>query len=198
MGINYTMFKKRSKFYAFATVMLGATLVVSGLTSTVNAQAADSIYVAPSSGSYVVGSTFTISLRENSSGPVNAAEADLSYSTASLQFVSIDGSSSAFGIDAQSTGGSGSVSVSRGNTSPVNGDQLIAKVSFKALATGTANIQMQNSSVVLSSSTNSNVVNTRNGAAYTLSAASSPAPAPSPTPSPSPGATPSPSPMPFT
>jgi hypothetical protein len=57
---------------------------------------------------------------------------------------------------------------------------------------------MQNNSVVLSSSTNSNVVTTRNGGSFTLTSAVSPSPSPSPSPTPTPAPTPSPTPTPTT
>ncbi len=202
MNILHTALNKRFYLYAAGFLVANGVLATNVLYSQpVHAQAANSIYLAGASGSYAVGSTFTVSIRENSGSAVNAAEADLSYSTSALQFVSIDGSGSAFGIDASSSGGNGTVTVSRGNTSAVNGDQLIAKVTFKALAITTASVQMQSSSVVLSSTTNTNVVNARNGGTYSLTSptGSSPNPSPTPTPpapSPSPSPTPNPSPSP--
>lgn len=193
---------KRFSLLALGLLVSGGLLVVAQASSRpVAAQAIDSIYLAPASGSYAVGSSFTIAVRENSGSAVNAAEANLSYPVSALEYQSIDGSGSAFGIDANSTGGNGSVNIARGTTSPVTGDQLIAKVTFKVLAITTATIQMQSSSVVLSSSTNINVVNARNGGTYTLTApiGSTPPPAPSlspnpSTPTPAPKANPTPSP----
>jgi hypothetical protein len=196
MKILRTLTRKRFYAYALGIIVATGVLAANSFTSPTSAQATDSIYLTPGSGSYAVGSNFTVTVRENSGSQVNAAEADLSYSTAYLEFVSIDASGSAFGIDASSTGGNGSVSIARGNTSPVSGDQLVAKVTFKALLAGPANVTMQNNSVVLSSSTNSNVVTTRNGGSFTLTSAVSPSPSPSPTPTPAP--TPSPTPTPTT
>lgn len=150
------------------------------LTTPVSAQAADSIYVTPASGNYPVGTSFTVSVRENTSTQVNAVQADLAYSS-NIQFVSIDASGSAFGIDASSTGGGGVVSMSRGTIVPVSGDKLVAKVTFKVVAAGKATISMQESSVVLSSSTNTDVIKSRNGSSFEPQQGGT---APSPTPTP--------------
>jgi hypothetical protein len=196
MNILHATLNKRFYLYAIGLITAGGVLMASTSNQPVGAQAANSLYLSSANGSYPVGSTFTVSIRENSSSSVNAVEADLSYSTSALEYVSIDGSGSAFGIDASSTGGNGSVGVSRGSTNPVSGDQLVAKVTFKVLAITTASVQMQSSSVALSSTTNTNVVNSRSGGTYTLTTpvGSAPPTAPSPSPSPaSPSPTPSPS-----
>jgi hypothetical protein len=176
---------KRHYAYALSLAFAGGLLLIGSVAgSQTSAQSADSIYVAPASGTYNVGETITISIRENSSGPVNAVSASLSY-TSNLEYISTDGSGSAFSIDASGSGGSGSVSIARGTITPVSGDQLVSRVNFKVVASGGASINMGDDSQVLSSATSENVVNVRNGASYTLKVgATTPAPSPSSSPSP--------------
>lgn len=164
------------KLIVTAAAVLAAVL----MSAPASAQSADSIYVTPASGSYPVGTSFTVSVRENTSTQVNAVQADLSYSS-NIQFVSIDASGSAFGIDASSTGGGGVVSMSRGTIVPVSGDKLVAKVTFKVVSGGTATISMQDSSVVLSSSTNTDVIKSRKGSSFDAQQGGT---APNPTPTP--------------
>lgn len=129
----------------------------------------NSLYIDPAGGNYTVGSNITVSIRENSnSDPVNAVQADLNYSASNLEFVSIDGGTSDFGVDAAKSGGSGTVSIARGNTSALTGDKLVAKVTFKVTGTGNGTIEVATSSAVLSSVTNDNVASQLLGAAYTL------------------------------
>lgn len=187
--------QKRHYVYVLAVMAAGIVMLSDGLQGQrTSAQGVNSMYVTPASGTYSVGANYTVSVRVNTTDQVNAVTADLTYST-NLQFVSIDGSGSAFGIDASSSGGGGTVSINRATITPVSGDQLIAKVTFKALAAGTGTVGVAGSSQALSSATNTNVVSTRNGGSYTLQGASSPAPTPAPTPTPTP-VTPTPNPSP--
>lgn len=193
MKLLKAILRKRYFVYLLAAVVSGAILVSNGLNAaTTNAQGTDSLYVTPASGSYAVGASFTVTVRVNTTDQVNAVTADLTYSS-NLQYISIDGSGSAFGIDASSSGGGGNVSINRATISPVSGDQLVARVTFKVLSAGTGTIGMAGSSQALSSSTNQNVVSTRNGGSYALQGGSSPAPSPAPTPTPSPSPSPTPS-----
>lgn len=191
-----SIMRKRYFVYLAAAVASGAILLSSGLSAvTTSAQGTDSIYVTPASGSYAVGASFTVTVRVNTTDQVNAVTADLNYSS-NLQYISIDGSGSAFGIDASSNGGNGKVSINRATITPVSGDQLVARVTFKALSAGTGSVDMASSSQALSSTTNQNVVATRNGGSYSLQGGSSPSPSPSPTPTPTASPTPTPSPTP--
>jgi hypothetical protein len=185
--------RKRHFVYALTVIASGAILLTSSLvTQHTSAQGTNSIYISPPSGNYSVGSSFVATIRVNTTDTINAVAADLTYS-ANLQYVSIDGSGSAFGIDASSSGGSGSVSISRANISAVSGDQLVAKVTFRAVSAGTGTIGMAGSSQALSSTTNQNVIAARNGGSYSLQATATPTPTPTPTPaSPTPTPTPTP------
>jgi hypothetical protein len=120
---------------------------------------APTIYFNPPSQSFSVGSTFTIDIRENSgSATVNAVQANFSYPADKLTFVGADASSSPFTTEAQSTGGNGQVSLGRGITGTLTGDQLVSKITFKVNTIGVANLSFVNGSSLVSSTTNLNII----------------------------------------
>jgi len=138
------------------------------------------LYLSPASGSVSKGSILTVSIRENSGNePVNSVQANLSYPANLLDFVSIN-SSSAWGVVAQNSGGSGSVQIARGALPAVSGDQLVASVRFRAKTdSGTASINFASGSAVVSASSNKDVKSGERGGSYSLKAAAS-APAETP------------------
>jgi hypothetical protein len=153
-----------------------------------------SLYLSPASGTYTTGQAVNVQIMVNTGGQsVNAIQADFTYPATKLQFQSIDGTGSVMGIDASSTGGNGSVSIARGNTSPYTGTGLVATVHFTALAAGSAALTFSNSSAVVRSTDNTNILGTATGANYTLAAPATPTPTPTPkTPTPTPAKTPTP------
>ncbi len=187
MSANWIV-QKRHYVYIMSLLLAGGLLFGnSGLQEqSVSAQAANSMYLSPASGSYAVGSTITVSIRENSASGINVAQAELKY-TPNLEFVAIDGAGSAFSIDASSVGGNGAVTVSRGTTGSVNGDQLVSKVSFRVIAAGTATIEVQEGSEIVSADDSRGMLSTRTGSSYTLQASGGPTPATPPA-TPAPGA----------
>jgi len=188
MQILRRIIAKRFYLYALGALVTTAALVGNGANSAlISAQGTNSMYLSPASGSFTVGSTVNMAVRINVSTDVNAVQADITFPTNLLQFSSIDGSSSAFSIDATSAASGGTIKISRGNINTVKGDQLVAKINFKALAAGSASVQFANTSVAVNPSSNNNVINTRSGGTYTLTGASTPTPTPTPTPPVSPG-----------
>lgn len=131
------------------------------------------LYLSPGSGSVSKGSTITVNVRENSGGSkVNGAQANLSYPSDKLDFVSIS-SSSAFSVVAENSGGGGSVRIGRGALPSVSGDQLIASVKFRAkVDSGSATVSFADGSQVTADDGNgTNIVGPKNGATYSLKAA---------------------------
>jgi hypothetical protein len=120
---------------------------------------APTIYFNPPTQGYTVGSNITIEVRENSgSTGVNAVQANFSYPSDKLTFVSADGSASGFTTQAQSVGGNGTVTLARGIIGSLSGDQLVAKVTFKVNIAGTANLSFVNGSALINATTNQNVI----------------------------------------
>lgn len=129
------------------------------------------LYITPATGSYTNGSTFTITIRENSgSVPVNAVQANLSYPTGQLQFQSISTATSAFSDTLQSTGGSGTVQIGMGELGgSVTGDAIVATVTFSVVGTGSATVQFTAGSGIARTSDSTDICKKRTSATYTLS-----------------------------
>lgn len=145
------------------------TLTQNGATYSINSKA--SLYITPATKTFNKGDSISAVIYENSgSDSINAVQANLSYPSNLLTYVSIDNTGSAFSIQAQNTGGSGSVKVGRGTATPVTGAQLVATVHFTAAAAGTANIAFASGSAVVRSSDNGGEALIETGASYTISA----------------------------
>lgn len=134
---------------------------------------APSIYINPASQTYSLGTTFTIEVRENSGTTgVNAVQANISYPTDKLKFVRMDASSSAFPIEAQSSGGSGKIGIARGIIGSLRGDQLVAKITFRVNSTaGTASLGFTSGTSLVSAAQNQELlgsVSATGSATYTL------------------------------
>ncbi|HET9721926.1 MAG TPA: hypothetical protein VFP32_02755 [Candidatus Saccharimonadales bacterium] len=166
----------QKSFLALATVVLGLS-VLALRTNAVGGGSA-TLSLSPASGSYTTGNTISVAIYENSgTDQVNAVQANLTYPASLLSCSdSSVSSSSAFGVSAQSTCGSGSAQIARGTTTAVSGSQLVATVTFTAASAGTATITFAGGSAVLRSSDNGAETLTTNPASYSLSA---PAPPPS-------------------
>ncbi len=129
--------------------------------------------LSPGSGSEAEGSTFTLNIYENSgTDPVSAVSADLSYPANLLSFDNIS-SSYAFGIVASNSGGNGSVNIDRGAIPAVTGNQLVASVRFKVLASsGTASVTFNNDSKLVNAHSNAEIPSAKSGGIYNLEASS--------------------------
>jgi hypothetical protein len=137
----------------------------------VSASGSATLSLAPSGTTVAQGSSFNVDIHEDSgSDTVNAVQANLTYS-GSLTFVSIT-SSADFSINAQSTGGGGTVSIGRGTTTPVSGDHVVATVRFTASGSGTANIGFDTGSAVVRSNDNGAEALTENSGSYTITSSS--------------------------
>src|SRR6185369_7292187 len=103
-------------------------------------------------------STFSLTVSETSTDPVNVVTAKLSYDASKLQYIGVDASGSGFGGEASTSGGSGSVTISRYVTpagSTVTGAQKIANVSFKALVgSGSTAVSFASGSQIASNGSN--------------------------------------------
>ena len=129
-------------------VILSKLLIISILVSSTLAarasvvDAAGSIYLSPGGASIAQGSAFNVSVRVNTGGAtVDTVQANLSYPADKLDFLGIGYSGSAFGIQAEGSGGGGSIKIGRGNLSAVSGDLLVGTITFQAkTSSGTGTI----------------------------------------------------------
>ena len=133
-----------------------------------------SFTVSPSSGSYHVGDTVNFSISETSTAGdnVDAVEADLTYNASQLQYQSTS-LTGPFTICAKNSGGGGSVNLACASSSTVSGTQLIATITFKVLATGTATISMASTSDIDNTSGTSVWDGITPSSSYALSSSSS-------------------------
>lgn len=130
------------------------------------------LYVSPKTGSLAVGNTLVVTIREDSYGVgVNTVQANMAYSAALLRMESIDTSTSAFTTTVQSSSdGNGGIQIGVGLLSgSLTGDQLVARVTFTALAAGTATVNFVTGSGVADAATSNDVCRKKVGATYTVS-----------------------------
>lgn len=135
-----------------------------------------SIYLSPATTTVGPGGIITVQVRENSgSTGVNAVQANFSYPTSLLTCSTIDASTSAFGVEAQSTCTNGQVTLARGvsgGSAPLTGDQLVATITFTAATTGgTATLAFTSGTALVSASTNQDILGSLAatiGATYTV------------------------------
>jgi hypothetical protein len=123
------------------TALASAGILAVSTASPVFAAGSTSFSVAASSTSYTQGNTVTVSVYENGSN-INTVKAVLSFDASKLSCAGI-GASSSFPTDTPSTGCSaGTVTISRGTTSPANGNVLVGTVSFTAVASGSSSVSL--------------------------------------------------------
>ncbi|MBA3757381.1 hypothetical protein H0X09_00740 [Candidatus Saccharibacteria bacterium] len=138
--------------------------------------ASATLSLSPGSSNVAQGATLTVTIKVNADEPVNGVQANLSYPANLLDFLSI-GSSSAFSVVAQNSGGGGSVQIGRGALPPVSGSQTVATVRFKAKTNaGTATINFVGGSQVISASSNKDIMTGSVGGNYTLKPPAAPTP----------------------
>lgn len=129
----------------------------------------------PASSSPALDSTFTVTIYENSGTVgVNAVQADLTYNTNLLQYVSTDLATSAFSMVGQNTGGNGTVNLGLASTTARTGSQIVAIITFRTIGTGTANISFAGTSAVVNATTQNNELGTPTGGTYTIADRTSP------------------------
>jgi len=159
----------------FAAVFgLGGLLII----LTHAAPPAPTIYLNPSTVTVGPNGTFSVQVRENSGTTgVNALQANFSYPSGLVTCNSIDTSSSAFSVEAQSTCSGGQVTIARGvagGSAALTGDQLVAVVNFTADASsGTATMAFTTGTALVSAASNQDILGSLSatgGGTYTIDA----------------------------
>lgn len=167
--------KNLSRFYHILFIILLAAVGTYVIVST-RAAGSGTMSITPATASVGIGSTVTLTVMADSqTTPVNAVQADLTYDTAKLEYISTNATGSAYGLELESTGGSGKVSIVRainlqpdGTIKPLTGSNKVASVTFKAKAAGTTNVQVATSSVIFNHTDSSNVIANRLGSTITI------------------------------
>lgn len=163
-------FRKRPGlfFTLLVSLIIGYLIYVS-----LAAPTAPNVYLTPSAKTLPANTSFSIQVREISgSTAVNAVQANFTYPSNLVDFISIDATGSAFTTEAESNGGSGQVSIARGIIGSLTGDQLVATVNFKTKATsGAAAMTFVSGTALVSSSANQDILGSLSattGGTYTV------------------------------
>lgn len=132
-----------------------------------------SLYLAPSTGTHVINSTFTVSIRANTDGQViNAAEGAISYDTALLDVAGISKNGSIFTLWTAdpSAGSGGNISFGGGIPNPgYNGTAgHIFSVTFRAKKAGTAQVRFTSGAVLANDGKGTNILASMGSGSYTL------------------------------
>lgn len=183
------------KIVAFGSVsLLVGVLAITNLSS---AAGTATLAFSTSSSTVAKDSTVAVTVTANSgAAAMNVVTTDFSYDAAKLQFVSIDTNGSSFGIEAEGSGGGGSVAITRAVASggTVTGSNKVVSVNFKVLGgSGTTNLSFANTSAVV---VNGSDVWNGQPSALSLALTTTPTPTPDTTPSQTPTPSPTPSPTP--
>jgi hypothetical protein len=155
------------KYQITATLLFSMVAVLFLAGQSVFADSA-SFSLDPGAANVSQGDTLSVGVYVNSSEPVNAASARLSYPDNLLDFESIS-PSAAFGIEASSSGGGGAVRIDRGSLPAVSGRQLLAKVNFKVTgSSGMVIINFTDGSAIVSANNNHNILGNAAGGRYAI------------------------------
>jgi hypothetical protein len=139
--------------------------------------AGGSLYLSPGATSVAGGSSFSLSVRVNATSAVDAVQANLSYPADKLTFLGTSYSGTGFEIQAENSGGGGSIRMGRGSLSAKSGDNLIATISFQAIpSSGSATVSFTSGSEAVKGG--SIVASATSGATITFTKATTPEPKP--------------------
>jgi len=163
------LIKKHNKI--FLSLVIFASLFLINLAPL--SAASGSLYITPSTGTYVVGGSFTVSIKVNTGGdPVNAAEGTLIYDKDLLDVVSISKGGSIFSLWAVDPKDTGS-SISFGGGIPHPGYTGTAgtlfSITFKTIKTGTAQISFSSGAVLANDGKGTNILSSMGTGGYTIS-----------------------------
>jgi Cohesin domain len=135
---------------------------------------AANILVAPATGSYTPGQTFTVAVRVAPAGAsVNAVEASLKFDPAVLSVVSVNKDGSVFSLCTITFGG--------GSPSPFTAQSNLINITFRAVAAGSGGLSVTRGSVLAADGRGTDVYQTGSGGTYTVAAGVTPPPPTTPT-----------------
>lgn len=151
--------------------VVGAYLLTQGRAATLA-----TLSLNPASSQVALGANIVVNVVEDSSTvEVNSVQANLTYDQTKLQFVSTDITTSPFSTAVENTGGAGNVRLGLAALNgKLTGPQTIAKVTFKAIATGSAAITFATGSDIVQASNNTSMQPTTSGVTYTIADTTAP------------------------
>lgn len=135
-----------------------------------------SLYVAPATGTYVIGDKITITIKAYTGGnAINAAEGVLNFDKSFLEVAAISKSGSIFTMwpaEPSYSNGAGTVSFGGGLTPPGFSGQSgkIISVTFKAKAVGSTQVRFSSGAILANDGKGTNVLETMGSATFNISA----------------------------
>ena len=166
------------------TKYLGVLLVVVGFVISAHFTNAADILMAPATGNYSVGQTFTVAVRVSPAGSsINAVEAGLKFNPAVLSVVSVSKDGSIFSLwttEPTFSNTAGTVTFGGGSPSPFTAQSNLLSVTFRTVAAGSGSLTVSNASVLAADGRGTDVY--KNGSSGTFTVAAGTVPPPTPTP----------------
>lgn len=165
--------REKRTFLQRKTIVIIVILAVVGgyLVSRIFA-ASGAMSLVPSTPTVNIGSTVQVAIRINATDDtVNFVQANLTFDSTKLQYVSTSDASTSFPLVASNQAGTGTLEIARGTnggTAPISGDALVSTVTFKALATGSTTVGLGAESIIVSSKTNKDILSIKNTANLVL------------------------------
>jgi hypothetical protein len=145
--------------------------------------AADLI-VSPTSGSYSVGQTFTVTIQADpKTDSVNAVEASLSFDKSKLSVVNVSKTGSVFSLwttEPTFSNSAGTISFGGGSPTPFKIRSNLVSVTFRTLAEGAGAVSFGTASVLAADGRGTDVLAGKVGGSFTVGAATTPTPTPTP------------------
>lgn len=169
--------------YLFA-VLQAAVLLLLFLATFGLAEAAN-LSVSPASGSYSAGQTFTATIQVDPAGDsVNAVEASLTFDRTVLSVVNVSKTGSVFSLwttEPTFSNTAGTISFGGGSPTPFSSRSTLLTVTFRTLTNGTGAVSFGTASALAADGRGTDVLANKNGASYTVAAATTPTSTPTPT-----------------
>jgi len=168
-----------TKYYKYLVIALIAVFVLWG-----NPLYAADVILAPATGSYTTGQTFTVAVRVAPSGSsINAVEASLSFDVGVLNVVSVNKDGSVFSLwttEPTFSNSAGTISFGGGSPTPFTAQSNLVNVTFRTVGPGSGNLRVANASVLAADGMGTDIFRTGGQATYTVTAGTPP-PEPTPT-----------------
>lgn len=178
------------KSFAFFFIGLLGLLPGASIFISVHAAGSAALSILPSSGSYAVGKTFTVSVMLDSGGTgVNAADGKISFDPTLLTVQSVSKGNSIFNLwvaDPSFSNTDGTIDFSGGGTNAYTGSSGdVFDIVFKAQKAGTASASFLSGSALAADGQGTDVLGAKNGATFTLGGTGSSGTTPPASPAPS-------------
>jgi hypothetical protein len=139
------------------------------------------LLVSPATGSYAAGQTFTVTVQTDPKGDsINAVESNLTFDKTKLSVISI-AKGSAFSLwtnEPTFSNSAGTIFFGGGSPTPFTAKSNLVSVTFKTLAEGSGALSFGSSIVTAADGRGTDVLETKSGGTYTVTALATPTPEP--------------------